>query len=90
MTTPMENPTTATEVGVFEAKTTLSQLIERVGRGESIVITRHGTPVARLVPCETAKDRERASEAVQELLGFERLKLPKGVTIKQLTEKGRS
>lgn len=37
-------------VGVFEAKTTLSALLERVAAGEEVVITRRGVPVARLVP----------------------------------------
>ena len=40
-------------VGVFEAKTKLSALIDEVEKGGEIVITRHGKPVARLV-------RERA------------------------------
>jgi prevent-host-death family protein len=38
------------EVGAFEAKNTLGTLLDRVERGEEIVITRHGKPVARLVP----------------------------------------
>lgn len=38
------------EIGMHEAKTTLSQLVERAERGEDIVITRNGTPVARLTP----------------------------------------
>ena len=37
------------EVGVLEAKTHLSALIESVGEGEDVVITRHGKPVAKLV-----------------------------------------
>jgi prevent-host-death family protein len=37
-------------VGAFEAKNTLGSLLDRVERGEEIVITRHGRPVARLVP----------------------------------------
>jgi prevent-host-death family protein len=37
-----------TTVGVAEAKNTLSALIERVRRGESVVIADRGTPVARL------------------------------------------
>jgi prevent-host-death family protein len=37
------------EVGILEAKTHLSRLIERVEKGEEVVITRHGKPVARLV-----------------------------------------
>jgi prevent-host-death family protein len=38
------------EVGMHEAKTKLSQLVERAEAGEEIVIARNGTPVARLVP----------------------------------------
>ncbi|HEV2602882.1 MAG TPA: type II toxin-antitoxin system prevent-host-death family antitoxin [Microvirga sp.] len=39
-----------TTVGAFEAKTHLSALLDRVERGEEVTITRHGRPVARLVP----------------------------------------
>ena len=38
------------EIGAFEAKNTLGTLLDRVERGEEIVITRHGKPVARLIP----------------------------------------
>ena len=41
-------------VGSYEAKTHLPQLLERVERGETITITRHGKPVARLVPAAAA------------------------------------
>jgi prevent-host-death family protein len=37
-------------VGSYEAKTHLPRLLERVERGETIIITRHGKAVARLVP----------------------------------------
>ncbi len=37
-------------IGLFEAKTKLSELLDRVEGGEELVITRHGVPVARLVP----------------------------------------
>jgi prevent-host-death family protein len=36
-------------VGAFEAKTKLSELLDRVERGEEVLITRHGKPVARLI-----------------------------------------
>jgi prevent-host-death family protein len=39
-----------TQVGMHEAKTKLSQLVERAEGGEEIIIARNGTPVARLVP----------------------------------------
>jgi prevent-host-death family protein len=38
------------QVGMHEAKTKLSQLVERAESGEEIVIARNGTPVVRLVP----------------------------------------
>jgi prevent-host-death family protein len=41
-------------VGVHEAKTTLSKLLERVSAGEEISITRRGEEVARLVPAPRA------------------------------------
>jgi prevent-host-death family protein len=50
----------AMRVGAFEAKNTLGALLDRVERGEEIVITRHGKPVARLAPCTTAVDHEGA------------------------------
>jgi prevent-host-death family protein len=39
-------------IGAFEAKTHLSALLERVAHGESFTISRHGKPVALLVPIE--------------------------------------
>jgi prevent-host-death family protein len=38
------------EIGMHEAKTKLSQLVDRAERGEEIVITRNGTPAVRLTP----------------------------------------
>lgn len=80
---------TSKEIGVFDAKTNLSQLIERVEHGESLVITRHGTPVARLVPYEDVADREQVRNAVEGLLAFRGAKLPKGLSLKQLIARGR-
>jgi len=45
---------TRQEVGAFEAKTHLSRLLDEVERGASIVITRHGKPVAELRPATVA------------------------------------
>jgi len=54
-------------VGAFEAKTHLSRLLDRVAQGETLTITRHGSPVARLVPIESA-DRQRARQAGERIL----------------------
>ena len=43
-------------VNVYEAKTRLSELLERVSRGEEIVLGRAGRPVARLVPYRPLRD----------------------------------
>ena len=56
-------------IGAFDAKTRLSELLERVARGEMFVITRHGHPVARLVP-EPSADPERVARAVERLKAF--------------------
>jgi prevent-host-death family protein len=54
------------QIGAFEAKTHLSELLDRVEAGEELVIARHGRPVARLVPVADAPQR-RAAEAVRRL-----------------------
>lgn len=54
-------------VGAFEAKTHFAQLLERVGRGEEIMITRRGRAVARLVPVTTTPDPEIALAAFRRL-----------------------
>ncbi len=45
------------KVNVHEAKTTLSQLLERAHAGEEIIIAKNGRPYARLVPLETPGPR---------------------------------
>ena len=55
------------QVGAFEAKNTLGSLLDRVQEGEEIVITRHGRPVARLVPNSGAVDRTQARAALERM-----------------------
>ncbi len=51
MTSPISTSSVnIASVNIYDAKTQLSQLINRVEQGEEIVISRHGRPVARLVP----------------------------------------
>jgi prevent-host-death family protein len=49
-----------TRVGTFEAKTHLTQLFERMARGERILITNRGKPGAMLVPPEAHEERDTA------------------------------
>jgi len=55
------------EIGAFEAKNTLGSLLDRVERGEEIVITRHGKAVARLVPNTGGIDRGQARAALDRI-----------------------
>lgn len=55
------------EIGAFEAKNTLGTLLDRVERGEGIVITRHGKAIARLVPNTRGADQSRAREALDRI-----------------------
>jgi prevent-host-death family protein len=56
---------TTDTIGAYEAKTHFSELLEKVQAGEEITITKHGTPVARLVPIKkklTTAERRAAIE----------------------------
>jgi prevent-host-death family protein len=76
-------------VGAYEAKTHLAELLDRVQKGERITITRHGRPVAQLVPPLGAPERT-VEEAIEGILGFRRgRRLGEDTTIKQLIDEGR-
>jgi prevent-host-death family protein len=77
--------TTAT---AYEAKTHLSQLLKRVEHGESITITRHGVPVAKLVPVEESKNLDVA-KTIAALREFRKGHSLGGITIRDLIEEGR-
>jgi prevent-host-death family protein len=60
-------------VGMFEAKTKLSALVEEVEKGGSVTITRHGRPVAKLVRAEpelTKAQIAKRLKALKELRQF--------------------
>jgi prevent-host-death family protein len=77
------------EVGAFEAKNTLSALLDQVERGEEIIITRHGREVARLVPPKGVVNREMAREAAQRIREMSRGVTLRGLKIKDLINEGR-
>jgi prevent-host-death family protein len=53
-------------VTALEAKTRFGELLDRVARGEEIVITRHDKPVARIVP-EGGRSLEGVRRAIQSM-----------------------
>jgi prevent-host-death family protein len=79
-----------TEVGMFEAKTRLSELVARVLAGEAVVITRRGEPVARLVPIAGGSHRDSAARLIDQIrqrrVGHP---LGAGMSIRELIEEGR-
>jgi prevent-host-death family protein len=75
-------------VGTFEAKTHLTRLLERVAAGEQITITRHGTPIARLVPVKPGSTGQ-LRETIARLKEFSRGQTLGGLKIKDLINEGR-
>lgn len=75
-------------VGAYEAKTHLTQLLERVAKGEKITITKHGVPVATLEPADPSK-RTSARDVIDQLKRFRSGHRLKGLSIRDLIGKGR-
>lgn len=78
-----------TEIGAYEAKTHLPQLLDRVENGERFVITRHGRPVAELAPvCERNADQVR--QAVANLRRLRNRLARRGIRLRGILRKGES
>ncbi|MCH7564450.1 MAG: type II toxin-antitoxin system Phd/YefM family antitoxin [Gemmatimonadetes bacterium] len=78
-----------TTIGSYEAKTHLPALLKRVEAGESLTITRHGRPIARLVPMAESPSTSVA-EAVAGLRRLRRGKaLGKDLNVRDLIDSGR-
>jgi prevent-host-death family protein len=78
----------AKQVGLFDVKTHLSALIDRVERGEEIVITKRGAVVARLVP-PAQQLRRDPREAVKRIRSLRRGLSLEGAAMRELIESGR-
>jgi prevent-host-death family protein len=77
-------------IGLFEAKTHLSELIARAEKGEEVIITRHNKPVARLMPIDVGKlgGSQKRQAALRALEAFDRIKVP-GANVSDLIRAGR-
>ncbi|MHB0867814.1 MAG: type II toxin-antitoxin system Phd/YefM family antitoxin [Thermoleophilia bacterium] len=78
-----------TKIGAYEAKTHLPKLLERVKKGERFVITKHGNPVAELVPI-AGSDPEKAKAAIEDLNELRATLKQRGVYLKDLLGKDES
>lgn len=77
------------EVGKFEAKNKLSELLDLVEHGEEVTITRHGKEVARLVPPKGVVSREAARAAAEGIRAMRKGVTLGGLKIKDLINEGR-
>jgi prevent-host-death family protein len=75
-------------IGIYDARSKLSELIERVQSGEEVVLTRHGEPVARLVPEKRRQKRSRAA-TVARIRSLARKLDIRDIDIRKLIEEGR-
>jgi prevent-host-death family protein len=76
------------KIGSYELKTHLSEVLDAVEHGQSVLVTRHGKAIAQILPSDKAQRRE-ANEAAEAIRNFPRGKLPKGITVRSLIEEGR-
>ena len=77
------------EIGAFEAKNTLSALLDLAESGEEVIITRHGKEVARLVPPSGTINRNAAREAAQRIRDMSKGVTLDGLKIKDVINEGR-
>jgi prevent-host-death family protein len=77
-------------VGAYEAKVHFGELLTEVENGATIVVTRHGAPVAKIVPCRNEFAGAAAAIDEWERYRDERnVTLDGGITIRDLIEEGR-
>ncbi|HEX8654877.1 MAG TPA: type II toxin-antitoxin system prevent-host-death family antitoxin [Allosphingosinicella sp.] len=83
----------ANEFGAADAKSRFSELLARAEAGETIVIRRHGRPVAKLVPAtkqpSCPQERLKAWEEWEAYRDSHDITLGPDLTVKQLIEEGR-
>jgi prevent-host-death family protein len=77
------------EIGSYEAKTRLPELLRQVRTGKSFTITNRGEAIADLVPSQGAKVKDKAA-AVEKLKAFMQDRRVRGVDIRRLIDEGRS
>ncbi len=80
-----------TEIGAYDAKTRLPELLRQVKAGKRFTITNRGEAIADLIPSEQGSpgDAKAAIEKFQAYIGANPVQLPRDVSLKQLIEEGR-
>ena len=76
-------------VGSFEAKTHLLELLDKVGKGKTIMITRRGIPAAMLVPVGHTKQQLTHKEIVEWMRALRKRIKPGSMSVREMVEEGR-
>jgi prevent-host-death family protein len=75
-------------VGAYDAKTNLPKLLERAARGARITVTKHGRPVAEIVPPREYRAVD-ARAAVAAMKGLRKRNTLGGMSLRELIDEGR-
>lgn len=75
------------QIGVYQAKTHLPELLAKVMHGEPVTITRHGRAIARLVPAEPVRQRD-VRDVIDEMKRLSQGRTA-GMPIREMVAEGR-
>jgi prevent-host-death family protein len=78
-------------VGSFHAKTHLAQLLDRVAQGAEFTITKHGKPVAKLVPASSSQRTPDVRKVIEKFKAYSkrRGRTLRGLSVRAMIEEGR-
>src|SRR5271169_2668826 len=76
-------------IGGFKAKAHFSELLERVARGENLIITRHGVPAAMLVPVTEAAPKLTHQEIVEGMRALRKRVRHDKMSVREMVVEGR-
>ncbi len=77
------------DVGIYEAKSKLSQLVKKAEAGEEVILTRRGRPVAKIVNLAPASKRNRTALLREIHALARRVRIPRKLSVRELVAEGR-
>lgn len=77
-------------IGIYEAKSRLSQLVEKAESGEEVILTRRGKPVAKLVNVVAPSARRHRAQLLRQIRALsKRVRIPRSISIQDIVAEGR-
>lgn len=77
-----------TNIGAYEAKAHLSEILKKVSKGERYLVTKHGTAIAQILPANTSS-KIAVEEAIKQIKEIRKNNKLGGLSIRELREEGR-